>query len=334
MIELGRKLACAALLSAGLLGAAQGAMANDQKVVVYTPLKSSAVKALLDQFTAETGIAIETVQANTGTLLRRVKAEAESPHGDLLLAIGGADLQGAQDLLMPYESPNAGKIRPEFKVEGNWTPFSAATVIVVVNTDEVDEASRPKGWKDLTADVWKGKIASTRADQSGNAFQALATVLNTTDNIEDGWKLYEGLLRNYEFAESAGAVARMVNDGEIPVGITLEDNALDYVNGGGPVALVYPEEGTSVVPDGMAIIDKAPHAEEAKKLIDWLLGEKAQTEIVKLIGRRTVTTEVTEIAAGSKPYDEVKRVNYDIPAIGASSADWVARWKAIYSTLQ
>jgi len=332
-MSIGCKIIQAALLSFALVFGG-GAFAQEQKVVVYTPLKSGPVKVLLDQFTADTGIATEMVNVNTGTLLRRVKAESGRPQGDVLLSLGAVDLHTTQDLLMPYASPNLAKVRPEFLVEGNWLPFSAATAIVIINTDEVDEASRPKGWKDLADERWRGKIASTKADLSGNAFQALATVLKTTDDIEDGWKLYEGLLRNYEFGESAGAVARMVNDGEIPIGITLEDNALDYVNGGGPVAIIYPEEGTSIVPDGMAIINNAPHQEAAKKLIDWMLDSKGQTEIVKQLGRRSVSREVDALAEGSKPYAEIKRTVYDIPTISANREDMVNRWKALYSTLR
>ena len=43
---------------------------------------------------------------------------------------------------------------------------------------------------------------------------------------------------------------RFVNDGEAVVGVTLEDNAYLYVKGGGPVAIVYPEDGTSAIADG------------------------------------------------------------------------------------
>ena len=39
------------------------------------------------------------------------------------------------------------------------------------------------------------------------------------------------------------------------VGITLEDNAYLYLKGGGPVAIVYPEVGTSAIADGMALCE-------------------------------------------------------------------------------
>lgn len=329
--SLHRKLAGLAALALFALALPLAARADDRTVMVYTPLKSFAVKHLATRFTEDTGIRVETVQVNTGTILRRVQAESGNPRGDVMLSLGGADLQAASNLIEPYTSTNAGRIAPAFRVKGLWTPFSAATVVVIANTEAVPEKDRPQSWQDLADPKWKGKIASTRADQSGNAFQALATVLGTKANIEDGWTLYGKLLSNFVFAESAGEVARIVNDGELPLGITLEDNALDYVKGKGPVAILYPAEGTSVVPDGMAIIKGAPHMAEAKALIDWMLSQKAQSDIVTVVGRRPVTSDVSVVAEGTRPFDQIKRVPYDFDSIGAQSADWVARWKKLRS---
>ncbi|MDL2272910.1 extracellular solute-binding protein [Desulfovibrio sp. OttesenSCG-928-I05] len=305
--------------------------AADKTVVVYTPLKSAAVSELMSRFTKETGIKVETVQANTGTILRRVKAESGNARADVMVSLGGADLQGAAELIEPYTSKNDDKLAEAFRVGAHWIPFSAATAVVVINTEEVKEADRPASWKDLADPRWKGKIASTRADQSGNAFQTLATVLNSQSDEEAAWVVYKGLMNNLIFVESAGEVARVVNDGELPLGFTLEDNALDYVKGGGPIVIMYPAEGTSIIPDGMALVKNAPHPEEGKALIDWLLTETAQRYIVDGIGRRSVLAAIPEASEGAQPFDKVARVKYDFVEIGEKSAGWIERWKQLRS---
>lgn len=306
--------------------------AAENTVVVYTPLKAGPVRQLLQQFTTDTGVKFSMVTANTGTLLNRVKAESGHPNGDVLLSLGGANLQTASALIEPYTPPNAKKLRPEFKVDALWTPFSAATVVVAINTKEVPEAGRPDSWKDLTDPKWKGKIASTQADLSGNAFQALATVLATQPTEEQGWALYKGLLRNYQFANSAGAVARLVNDGEYPIGILLEDNALDYVRAGSAMAIMYPKEGTSVVPDGMAVIKGAPHQEAARKLINWVLSDNGQRDIVKLLSRRPVI-DIDAVPSGAAALDKIKRVKFDFKYVGDHTAAWVKQWRNLNDSL-
>jgi iron(III) transport system substrate-binding protein len=110
------------------------------------------------------------------------------------------------------------------------------------------------------------------------------------------------------------------------VGLTLEDNALDYVKGGGNIAIVYPEDGSSTVADGAALIKGAPHAENGKAFIDWLLSKPVQEQLVSEIGRRSVRNDVT--GAGLKPISEIKLVEYDIKKVAQNRVDWITKWKA------
>lgn len=318
----------------GVLLSCVSARADGGSVVVYTPIKASAVTDLTSEFTKATGIKTEVVQLNTGTILRRVRAEATHPRGDVVWSLGGAELQTSAALLEPYTSKEADQVAPAFRVPGLWTPFSAVAAVLVVNTKLVQPADYPNSWTDLTLPRWHGKLASTRADQSGSAFQELATVLVAHGDSDAGWELYGKILANFAYVDSTGEVARVVNDGELPVGITLEDNALDYLHGGGPVAIVYPKDGTSVIPDGMAMIKGAPHPQEGQRFIDWMLGPEAQAYVVKSIGRRSVRTDITQTATGARPLQEVQRVEYDFFRIGANSAGWIAHWTKLAKAAQ
>jgi iron(III) transport system substrate-binding protein len=83
-----------------------------------------------------------------------------------------------------------------------------------------------------------------------------------------------------------------VADGEAPLGLTLEDNALEYKVGGAPVKLIYLTDGTTAAPDGVALVKGAPNAENGKKFIDWALSKKTQELLVKEAGRRSVRPDV------------------------------------------
>ena len=63
---------------------------------------------------------------------------------------------------------------------------------------------------------------------------------------------------------------KFVNDGELAIGVTLEDAALRFKLGGGPVEIVYPTEGTSIVPDGMALFKGAANADAGKQFLDFM----------------------------------------------------------------
>jgi iron(III) transport system substrate-binding protein len=93
--------------------------------------------------------------------------------------------------------------------------------------------------------------------------------------------------------DSSGSVPRYVADGEAPLGLTLEDNALEYKTGGAPVKIAYLADGTTASPDGVALVKGAPNAENGKKFIDWALSKKTQELLVKEAGRRSVRTDVS-----------------------------------------
>lgn len=301
------------------------AHAQDKRVTVYTAVKASVADSLAPQFEKETGIKVDLVKAGSGDIIRRVKAEAAAPKADVIWSIGGEQLEDSKDLLQAFTPTEDSVIIPAYKVSPEWIPYNGIIAVFAVNSAELKPEGYPKTWKDLADPKWKGKISSARADTSGSAFQQLATVI--TAYGEPGWDIYKGILKNMVLSDSSGAVPRFVNDGEALVGITLEDGALDYVRGGGNVALVYPEDGTSTVADGMALVKGAPNADNGKKFIDWLLSKPIQEALVKDVGRRSVRKDVG--GAGMTPITRIKLVNYDIKSVAANRTAWIAKWKEL-----
>jgi len=132
------------------------------------------------------------------------------------------------------------------------------------------------------------------------------------------------MLGNFVLSDSSGAVPRFVNDGELPIGITLEDAALRYKEGGGPVTIVYPSEGTALAPDAMAIVAGAPNGDEGRAFIDFILSKEAQ-EVVAGLGRRPVRSDVAsnELLV---PLSDVPTVEYDFQWAANNRARLIEAW--------
>ncbi len=310
-------VALAAILISG------GVAAQEKRVVVYTAHISAIIDKLAPRFERETGIKLEIVKAGSGDIIRRVKAEAAAAKADVIWSIGGEQLEDNKDLLTAYAPKDAAALLPQYKVSPEWLPYTGIMSVFAVNTKQLKPAEYPKTWKDLADPKWKGKISSARPDTSGSAFMQLATVLIAYG--DKGWDVYNGILANFILSDSSGAVPRFVNDGEALVGLTLEDNALEFVKGGGNVAIVYPEDGTSTIADGIALVKGGPNAENAKTFIDWLLSKPVQTLLVEDIGRRSVRSDVA--LTGLKPISEIKLVAYDVAAVAKNRNAWVAQWR-------
>ena len=264
--------------------------AQEGTVVIYTAHKSSIVDTLLPIFEQETGLKAEVVKLGSGDIAKRVVAEAGAPAADVIWSISGSSLTELADNLVPYTPADFDKVDPQFISNPAWTPYTAVVYVLAVNTDLQPLDTAPKTWAELADPKYVGQIASARADGSGSAMQQLTTVLTVFG--DKGWDQYAAIAKNFVFADSSGAVPRFVADGETAMGLTLEDNALEYVQGGAPIAIVHLTDGTAATPDGVALVKGGPNPEGGKAFIDWAMSKSTQEKLTMDIGRRSVRTDV------------------------------------------
>ena len=299
---------------------AVGAWAVPTKVVVYTAHEDSIINGLAPRFERDTGIKLEYVKLASGDVIKRAKAEAANPQADVIWSIGGEQLEAESAILAPYTPKEWDKIAPVFKVGTNWLPYTGIMNVFIVNTKMLSPDKMPRSWTDLDDSRFRKLISSARADKSGSSYMQLCNALLIYK--DRGWDVYKGIMENMVVSASSGSVPKFVNDGEQAVGITLEDNAFRYVQGGGPVAIVYPTDGTVAAPDGIALLKGAPDEEAGKIFIDWCLSKPVQEFLVDTMYRRSVRTDCKD-PPGLPPITTIKTIPYDFA--------WAAANKTAFS---
>ena len=296
------------------------------KVILYSAHKQAIIDAMVPRFEKKTGIKAEVIKAGSGDIINRANAERANPQADVIWSIGGEQLEASSELLANYIPVGYDKIESAFKVGKNWLPYTAIVNVFIVNKNLLKPSQYPRTWKDLARSDLKGRISSARADKSGSSYMQLATVL--TIYGDKGWDVYKPILQNFVLSGSSSAVPRFVNDGEAAVGITLEDNAYKYVQGGGPVEIIYPEDGTGAAPDGIALLKNAPNSENGKRFIDWALSKETQEFLVQEMGRRPIRNDVS--ASGDlPPLSAFKVVPYDFSWSAGNKDLFRKKWNDI-----
>lgn len=324
------KLKTIALTSVLAIGASMAWA--DGSVTVYTAVPQNFIDALVPMYEEKTGTSVEIIKAGSGELLNRLTAEAGSPMADVLWSVDGTVIDFNPALFEAYEAAGSDILADGMKQSDMWTPFTAVVMVLIVNEGKLDGMAVPDSWAALADPMYDEKISSARADASGSAYIQLATVLQAFESEEAGWDVYKGMLGNFVLSDSSGAVPRFVNDGELAVGVTLEDAALRYVEGGGPVQIVYPSEGTAIAPDAMALVKGAPNVDNAKAFLDFMLSAEAQAVVAEQ-GRRPVRSDVASNPALLQ-LAQVNSVGYDAAWAADNRERLVDAWKDMVLDVQ
>lgn len=292
-------------------------------VVVYSPHDADPLNAGVNLFMEKyPNVKVEVVAAGTGELCNRIAAETANPIADVLWGGGADSLAAFKDYFAPYVCANDEFIGEEYKdPDDKWIGESPLPMVIFYNKEliEKDGMTIPESWEDLTKPEWKGKIAYCLPSKSGSAYTQLCTMILGHGGKEAGWDFIKQLYDNLDgkIVDSSGKCHKMVADGEFYAGLTLEKAAVQYKDDAS-VGFVYPKDGTSAVPDGVALVKGCPNEENAKLFIDFVTSKECQTEQSQNWGRCPVRSDM-EVGEGLAKLSELVLVDYDF--------DWAASEK-------
>ena len=302
-----------------------------EKVTVYTAVPQVFIDELVPMFEQQTGIDVEIIKAGSGELLNRLTAEAARPMADVLWSVDSSVVDFNPTLFEAYAPAGTDALLEGISDSEKASPFSAVVMAFIVNESKLDGLPIPQSWLELSDPKYDDYISSAKANRSGSSYIQLATVLQGYGE-ERGWEIYKGLLANYVLSDSSGAVPRFVNDGELAIGVTLEDAVLRFMQGGGPVQIVYPSDGTAFHADAMALVAGAPNEGNGKAFLDFMMSVEAQT-IVAEQGRRPVRGDVPSNPA-LVPANELIRVDYNNAWAAENRKRIVSAWEDMLLDVQ
>jgi iron(III) transport system substrate-binding protein len=285
-----------------------------KKLVVYTSNDSTLNDLVFGAFKVETGIEVEPVAAGSGVVMRRLQAEKARPLGDIVWGVSRSLLQTNKALFEPYVSRNRDATPAEYRDPDNlWIGNNLHLLVILQNTKIVPEADAPKSWADLLDAKWKGKIAFTDPANSGSAYTTVTMLVDLWGGGEAGWKKVGQLFKNMKVLNRSSLVFQGVGNGEYPLGISLEYAGPMWAQGGAPVKVIYPSDGTFAAMEGVAIIKGGPNTENAKIYVDYINRKDVREMILKATFRRPTRSDIdlSSLPGGLPPLSQVKLLNYD-----------------------
>ena len=275
-------LAVAALVaSVGLAACDSG---GSEELVIYSGRSENLVQPILDRFEKEEGVDISVRYGDTAELAAAILEEGDNTKADVFFSqdAGALAALADRDRLASLPAAATGVVDERFRdPEGRWVGVSGRARVVAYNTDKLTEADVPDDIFELTDPKWKDRVGMPPTNASFIAFVSALTEEHGRDRTK---AFLEGLEANGAKTFDNNIVTiEAVADGEVDLGLVNHYYLYSEFEERPelPVANFYPGQksgaGTFVNVAGIGILEGTEQAEDARKLVDYLLGEEAQT---------------------------------------------------------
>ena len=264
------------------------ANASDKVLNLYSARHYQTDEALYANFTAQTGIKINRIEAKEDELLERIRNEGANSPADIFITVDAARLAKADELglFAPVDSKILLSRLPANLHGNDWFAFSTRARVILYNKEMVNAAD-VQNYEDLAAPKLKGKVCSRSGAHPYNLSLMSALIAHQGEAKAEAWA--RGVVANFARAPKGGDTDQIkaVSAGECGVAISnsyylarllrsdkAEDRKLME-----KVAIVWPNQSTTgahINISGGGMLKTAPNKAAAIKFLEYLVSDDAQ----------------------------------------------------------
>ncbi len=313
---------------------------STQGVTVYISQDQVFSEPIIHAFEKETGIKVnaiyDTEESKSTGVMNRLIAEKNNPQADVYWANEPirAEVLKIKSISAPYHSKNCEDIPALFKdPKGYWCGFSARARVFIVNDKAKNE---PSTIFDYTNPSYKGKliIANPLFGTTTAQISALFSLLGDKKAKEFMKELKDNEVK---LSTSNGESADFVAAEQFEFSLVDSDDVINRMREGKKVHLVYPDQkedeiGVFIVPNATVLIKNAPHPQEAKILIDYLLSAQTQEALALAACAQIPLRKGLKAPKELKSIDKIKimPVNYaDVASTMIKIQSYLKEWTGL-----
>jgi 2-aminoethylphosphonate transport system substrate-binding protein len=237
------------------------------------------------EFTKQTGIPVNYVEAGSGEVVSRVDKERANPQADVLVTLPPFIQQAAERGLLQNGGIGTGNAAavPDRDSQGRYVPVVNNYPVFIANPTAA--APLPTTWDDLLAPRFAGKLQYSTPGQAGDGTAVLLQLQHVFGKQGALDYLHKLQANNVGPSSSTGKLQPKVSNGELAVANgDLQMNLQSIVDDHSNFQLFFPADATGArstfaLPYDMGLAIGAPHADAGRKLIDFLLSVPVQQTV-------------------------------------------------------
>ena len=282
---------------------------KEGKVVWYTSIDLPLAEKIAKAFEAKfPGVTCQVERTGAERVFQRIGQEyASNIHA--VDTVNSSDASQfivwkQQGMLASHVPEDVAKFYPadQKDPDGMFASFRLGLSIIAYNTSMVKADEAPKSFADLLQPKWKGKIVKAHPGYSGTIMTATYELVHRL-----GWDYLAKLAKQSVLqVQSASVPPKKLALGERSVMADgNEYNIFQIMAKKGPVAPVYPTEGTPQIVGPTGMFKAAPHPNAAKLFCNYSFTRECQQLIIDVGGLRSMHAQAKD-APGHKPLKEIK----------------------------
>lgn len=280
------KLARLTLISSVLISS--GAFAQEKVLNLYSARHYQTDEAPYANFTKQTGIKINRIEAKEDELLERIKNEGGQSPADIFLTVDAARLAKADELglFAPLQSKTLeGRIPAHLRSE-DWTAFSTRARVIIYNKANI-KPEDVQNYEDLANPKLKGQICSRSGSHPYNLSLLASLIAHMGEQKAEEWG--RGVVANFARSPKGGDTDQIkaVAAGECGVAISNSYYFARLMRSTKPedkkivenLGVIWPNQksrGVHMNISGGGILKTAPNKESALKFMEYLAADEAQ----------------------------------------------------------
>lgn len=317
-------------ISSALLFAA-GAGAQDGKVLnLYSSRHYQTDEALYANFTRQTGIRINRIEAGEDALIERVRNEGERSPADVLVTVDAGRLWRAEQLgfFQPVKSALLDARIPASLRDpaGLWFGFSLRARLIAYSKAKVKPGEVPT-YESLAEPHWKGRICMRSSTNIYNLSLMGAMIDHLGEQKAGQWA--QAVKANLARDPRGGDTDQLksVAAGECDVTLTNQYYYARLMRSDKPaereiagrIGVVFPNQaswGTHINISGAGVMKHAPNRQAAVKFLEYLAGDEAQRYFADGNNEWPVVSGVKADNPVLKMFGEFKRDALNVAVLG------------------
>ena len=252
---------------------------NEESILICASseqFRNDALQEQLNERFPEYNIVV--MYLSTGKAAAKISAEGVDTEVDILVGLETGYLSKISDNLADVAHLSTIPYLEGLTPADNhnlWVTWERQAGAIIVNTEVLNKhgLDKPKSYADLLDPAYRSLIAMPDPATSGTGYffyKNWVNCMGETKALEYVDLLYPNIK---QFTESGSGPIKMLKQGEVAIGLALTFQAVDAINSGYPLEIIYPETGSPYSLTGSAMIREHHQKDGVSEVFAFIANE-------------------------------------------------------------